>query len=280
MSIDPIVLKILRARGMSRREAAASLRAIQEHEYGQRESKEANYLVELLLGSNWFFLNSSSYSIEKYSIAIGKGVKLVRGDHQYQGSKYGFFLEIDGEIPATIANSLVNKPLKALIEHPFLEEKQRILAVHVSDGKTIVDIDQQYEELACIAPASARDMEIMRWKWRRMRRRQAWKVGAVEGLSFRIALNGAIKFLVATVPAIIALISVGYEGKTLFAAIAGILGISSAVIGLMMRHEMGREDGALTPRIDKMRSDEIHERREAILSGRQSGTEAVSLKLY
>lgn len=271
MMIDERVPRILAARGLSRRQIAAGLRVICSDKAYKVE--DACHVIEHALGCPYFSPGvEKTWRIPQCDIAIAKGVRLVIAHCGYNDSKTGIFVDIDGKIPAGVAISLQGEALRKLVDHPLLDGDAIIESVRTKEGRTMVDIEMKERDISIMIPASQRDMDIARMQWRLMRSRDAWRAGAVEGLSFNVARKAIIRFMGIWLAAII----IGklfklFKIYTLTPLLICIIGASTlAFVGLKMLIEMAKEDEGLEKRITEMREERIKLRRQEILNGEEA----------
>lgn len=272
MLIEETVPRVLAARGVSRLQIASCLRAIDESKYTYTNVDEAKHVIQMGLGTIRFHPghDAESWGISQYEMAIAKGVRMIVAHHGYNGSKTGTYIEIDGEIPVTSAAALHGEPLHRLIEHPLLDGQHRIASVRIGDGKTQADIWGRMEEIATIAPASQRDMEIARWQWYWMHRRQAWQARAVNGLTFKLGFQGSVLMLFLLIVTAILTSGMTYTGHD--ATVACLVGVTLSLAAVAGRTlwKMGEEDSGLEKRLESMRRNLEETRRADINSGNKT----------
>lgn len=282
MLIDPILPTILQARGLSRRDAAAALRAHHE-KHRHSVTPEATYLIEHALGSPNY--SDGEYGEDKYDIAIGKGVRLVeRSSGGLAGMRFaagggthraGTFVVIDKVLPTTVVTSLLGKELHHLIDHPLLPRDAVIRDIQAVGDGTEVHIHSTFEELPVLLPATRNDMEIARRSWARMRRDQVRETGANNGMSPSVRSLAARRALVPSGCAIAGAVAVwngtgpGDAGARIAAVLVAMLVTAWACIRayVRMRRHVEAEDHGLLPRLRDLRTRRIMERRKAILEG-------------
>lgn len=263
MLIDADLPRVLMARGLSRRQAAACLRTIEDDDLTGFAAGVSTLLAEAL-GTTRLKWGSWGQGIS-YDMPIGKGVMLEYHCDTIPSMR----LILDEEIPSTMAIALVDRKVRELIEHDLLPSDRTIRQVDVGEGRTIVRIDCHPKDISSIIPASQRDLEIARYAWRRMRRRDAWSAGAVTGLTIRCGIRtGALFACMAAGGMAIAHLFGGMQDQTVVRTIA-ILGASALIPAALLWRDITREDTGLSQRITDLRWRRIVQRREAMMEGRE-----------
>lgn len=278
MLIDPIVPRILQARGLSRREAAAALRV---HHLSHRfeTTEEADFVIRHALACETY--DEGEYTGTRYDIPICKGVRLVersgggrfapKGVHAMTGT----VVVVDKVVPTTVTNTLVGRPLRDVVDHPLLPGDATIRDVQVTETTTEIGIPSNSEELAVVMPATQNDLELTMAAWVRMRRVQVLAAEANHGMSPRVrdhVLRRAVlpTSLTVSIP-LAAWFAAGGNPLLRLAAAVGFV-LLALFTALRYRSDVRRaveaEDSALLPRLRDMRDRMIAERRTAILEGR------------
>lgn len=268
--IDPMLPTILRARGMSRRDAAAALRVMEEK--GSYSSEDdAEYVLREALGSMVY--GKGDYDADKYDIAIAKGVRLVERRYGVRGTTTGTTVVIDRVLPVSVAGALHGKTLRHVVDHPLLPGDAEIRDIRAGTHETEIDIMVVPEELAVIMPATQTDIALARRAWKRLRRDQVREAEAVNGYCPKIVRKAVKRVVIPSsisiAMALAAIIALDERVTTTIAVAQALIVVAFTTIRalLIMRRAANKEDSGLLPRLNDLRWNRIQERRHRILSG-------------
>lgn len=256
VDIDETLPRILLARGMSRRQVGATLRASENREKNHLPLGDAYYEMALALGGDSWKLDDEHVS---YNAAIAKGVRLREIPETGTGSgKMTTMVIVKGDIPTTAITAMTGGPLSRLVEHPLLPAEARIVHLDTSDGETHATIESRRRSIAIMVPATLNDMAMVRCQlwWRH--RRDALEAGAVEGMSPR--MTGYL-LLIAAVGLLTAYMGAPATGTAVVTAVVAVL------FGV---YRYGRDDEGLKDRLWDMRYKRLDARRADILEGKRT----------
>lgn len=253
VDIDVNLPRILAARGMSRRQIGATLRALEDQEAGHLPLGDAYYEMALALGGT--ALNTDDGHLS-YNAAIAKGVRMREMPATSKGNGHtSTTVVVRGEIPTTAITAMIGAPLSRLVEHPLLPEGAQIVGMHTADGETHAYVETRRRSIAVEAPATLNDIAVVRCRMWWRHRRNALDAGAVEGMSPRTIAY--LLCILATGALVAWMIGHVAETATWTALIALAFGV----------YRYGRDDEGLDDRLWDMRRKRLADRRTAILEG-------------
>jgi len=256
MDIDANLPRILAARGMTRRQIGATLRAAAERDEGRLPLGDAFYEMALALGGNELSTDDDHLS---YNAAIAQGVRLRERPASGTGNGHtSTTVIVKGEIPTTAITALTGAPLSRLVEHPLLPADAKIMGLHTCDGETHAYIKTRRRSIAVEAPATLNDIAVVKCQLWWKHRRNALDAGAVEGMSPR------------TIACLLAILAAG----ALIACLSDRIteaSVSTALVAIVAgAYRYGRDDEGLDDRLWDMRHKRLDARRTGILEGTEA----------